>query len=262
MRRSTATEWLQSLGQDLRVGCIFLTRLPLSHNGEIDGPMLARAARIYPLIGLGVGLVGALVYALADVLGLPPLAAATLAVGATVAATGAFHEDGLGDVADGFGGAFERERKLKIMKDSRVGTYGVLALLTSFLLRVAALAALGDPLAAAGGLLAAHAGSRALIPLAMLAGPLARESGLAAYATTPTAENTGIACILAAAIVVLTLSIPAAIAALILAPAVGGAVLLLARRQIGGYTGDVLGAIQQAGEVVVLLAAAAVLAPA
>jgi adenosylcobinamide-GDP ribazoletransferase len=244
---------------DVRIAFIFLTRLPLHHDGEIGGPMLARAARVYPVVGLAVGVVGALAFATAHGLGLPPLPAAVIAVGATVAFTGAFHEDGLGDVADGFGGAFDREGKLAIMKDSRVGAYGVLAIVAGFALRVSALAALADPWAVAGALIAAHAASRALIPMAMRAGPLARRSGLAAYATTPSLEVAATAAGLAAAITVLALPPLAALTGLALALLAGGAMLWLARRQIGGYTGDVLGAIQQCGETGVLLATAAVL---
>jgi adenosylcobinamide-GDP ribazoletransferase len=250
--------WPAEVLLDLRIGFIFLTRLPLRQDGEIDGPMLSRAARVYPLVGLSVGLLGAAAYSAALGIGLPPLPAAVIAVSATIVFTGAFHEDGFGDVADGFGGAFERERKLEIMKDSRVGTYGALALMAGFAFRVSALAALADAWLVAGALIAAHAASRALIPLAMRAGPLARRTGLAAYATTPTLEVAATATGLAAIIAILALPPLAAVAGLVLALLTGGGILLLARRQIGGYTGDVLGAIQQGGEIAVLLAAAAV----
>ena len=101
---------------------------------------LARAAWAFPIAGLVVGLIGAIVYALAHRIGLPSWTAAALAVAATLLATGCLHEDGLADTADGFGGGKTREQKLEIMRDSRIGTYGVCALALSLLLRVGALA--------------------------------------------------------------------------------------------------------------------------
>src|SRR4029077_501094 len=110
-----------------------------------------------------VGLVGAAAYWLAHAAGLPSLSAAALALAATLLVTGALHEDGLADVADGFGGGATRERKLEIMDDSRIGTFGVCALILSFMLRVAALTNLGDPGLVAAVLVAAHAAGRAPI---------------------------------------------------------------------------------------------------
>ena len=131
--------------------------------------------------------IGALALGLADRLGLPPLVCAGLAVGALVIVTGALHEDGLADVADGFGGGATRERKLEIMRDSRIGAYGAAALALSLILRVAALSALLDHGlgAAAAGLILAGAASRAaaLAPLALL--PAARADGLGAGAGAP-----------------------------------------------------------------------------
>ena len=113
---------------------------------------------------------------------LPPLPAAALAVAATVAVTGALHEDGLADVADGFGGGATRERKLEIMRDSRIGTYGVCALILSFILRISALTNLGDPALVTAVLVAAHAAARAPIPAFMRLVPAARTDGLSADA--------------------------------------------------------------------------------
>ena len=127
-----------------------LLKLPAA-SGE-----LGRALRLAPLVGLVVGVCGALVTSIAvGGLGLPPLPAALLTIGATIWITGALHEDGLADVADGFGGAFERSRKLAIMRDSRIGAYGVLALILSIGLRAAALAALTGPEVASAVLIAA-----------------------------------------------------------------------------------------------------------
>jgi adenosylcobinamide-GDP ribazoletransferase len=147
--------WVQRRINDLKIGFIFLTRLPLTHQTPIANGELSQALWTAPVVGIAVGLVGAGVYALAQALHLPPLPAAVLAVAATLVVTGGLHEDGLADVADGFGGGATRERKLEIMHDSRIGTFGVCALIISFMLRVAALTNLGDPGLVAAVLVAA-----------------------------------------------------------------------------------------------------------
>ena len=116
----------------------FCTRLPLVGATPIAGSTIAKAAWAFPIAGLVVGIVGAVVYALAHRAGVPAWPAAALAVAATLLATGCLHEDGLADTADGFGGGKTREQKLDIMRDSRIGVYGVCALIMSLLLRVGA----------------------------------------------------------------------------------------------------------------------------
>src|SRR5262245_33669434 len=153
--------WLRRRLIELKLGFIFLTRLPLIHNEPVAKGELAQALWTAPVVGVVVALAGAVVYAVATALHVPPLAAAALTVAATVLLTGGLHEDGLADVADGFGGGNTRERKLEIMRDSRIGTYGVCALILSFILRIGALVNLGDPAHVALALLAAHAGGRA-----------------------------------------------------------------------------------------------------
>ena len=151
---------LSSCPRDFWLAFRFLTRLPGPSAGPAGSGALGPALRLAPLVGLVVGVCGALVAWLAlGGLGLPPWPAALLTVGATVWITGALHEDGLADLADGCGGAFERSRKLAIMRDSRIGAYGVLALILSIGLRGAALAALAAPAgpdSAAAVLIAAH----------------------------------------------------------------------------------------------------------
>jgi hypothetical protein len=117
---------------------------------------------------------------------LPPLLAALIAVAATVAVTGALHEDGLADTVDGFGGGGDRERKLQIMRDSRIGTYGVVALVLALGARVVALASFEDDADAIAALVLCQAASRALIVAVMRRAPLARSDGLAASAGRPT----------------------------------------------------------------------------
>jgi adenosylcobinamide-GDP ribazoletransferase len=240
--------------RDLLGAVSFLTRVPAGA-GTRTPEELARSVPWFPVVGAGVGLAVAGVYAAARAL-LPPLPAATVAVVAGVCLTGAFHEDGLGDTADAFGGGRDREDTVRILKDPRLGTFGVLAVAASLLLRVGAVAALA-PGAALAALPAAHALSRAAAVATMAALPAAAETGLgAAYALALSRRRAlgGAAAGLAAALALLGL------AGLVAAAAAGLAALALGRlavRRLGGVTGDVLGAIQQVGEALVLLAAVA-----
>lgn len=248
----------RSILRDLHLAFAFLTRLPLPPLGLLPAGSLARTMGAFPLVGAVVGLLGGGVYAAAQTV-LPPVLAALLAVAATVAVTGAMHEDGLADIADGFGGGGDRDRKLAIMKDSRVGSFGVVALTLGLALRVGALASLGSAAAALAGLIAAHSLARAAIPLTMQLLAPARETGLGAQAGQPTMRTAGIAATLAIVIAALALPPGAALAA-VAAAAVGTlATAWLAWRQIGGHTGDVLGAIEQAVETASLLAIVAAL---
>ncbi len=238
---------------DLKIATAFLTRLPI-RLGDTGGlSALARAARCFPLVGLGIGLVGAIVYAVAIALDLPPLLAALIAVAATVAVTGALHEDGLADTADGFGGGGERERKLQIMRDSRIGTYGVVALVLALAARIVALASFDDNADAVAALILCQAASRALIVAVMQRAPLARSDGLAASAGRPTQATMLWALGLGGLIALALAGLDGAVA-VVAGAAVAWAVAWLARQQIGGVTGDVLGAVQQGSEIAMLLA--------
>ncbi|MGO8921251.1 MAG: adenosylcobinamide-GDP ribazoletransferase [Stellaceae bacterium] len=235
----------------------FLTRLPLQPPPEQAAAPLAESSWAFPLVGLVVGLVSGIAYALAASLHLPPLAAALIALGVSVRLTGGLHEDGLADTADGLGGG-EREEKLAIMRDSRIGSFGVLALIFSVGLRAAAIAAIGS---AGGGviaaLIAAHAVARGFLPLVLRALEPARGDGLGAAAGKPAPAMAWGAAGLAALIALVALDFLPGLAALVAAVAVMSARAVLAQRQLGGYTGDVLGAVEQGGESVVLLVAAA-----
>jgi adenosylcobinamide-GDP ribazoletransferase len=180
-----------------------------------------------------------------------------ISVLAGLALTGALHEDGLADTADGFLGGRDRAEKLAILRDSRHGTYGVLALVLSVLLRAAALADIGDVIHGALALIAAHAASRAALPAAMWGLAPARPDGLGAQAGTPRASGAIAAAVIGMAIALAALGPGRGALALGLAGVFVFGMAELARRQIGGYTGDVLGAFQQTGEIVMLLVAAA-----
>ena len=232
-----------------------LTRLPLGAGVTEDGAVAA-ASWAFPLVGAGIGALCALAYFVSELVGLPDPPSGLLAVLAGIAITGAFHEDGLADTADGFGGGHDREQKLAIMRDSRHGTFGILALVLSVALRAAALAAIGDPIHAGFALIAAHAASRGALPPLMRLLPPARADGLAAAVGQPSRTAAIVAAVIAAVALALLgpLTGTVAIGLTVLALAFAAA---LAQRQIGGYTGDVLGCFQQIGEIVMLLVAAA-----
>src|SRR5579863_3625043 len=137
-----SNSWLEDRAEELKASIVFCTRLPLLRATPLAGNAIAKAAWAFPVAGLVVGVTGAIVYALAHKFGLPAWPAAALTVAATMFVTGSLHEDGLADTADGFGGGKTCEQKLAIMRNSRIGVYGVCALAMSLLLRVCALASL------------------------------------------------------------------------------------------------------------------------
>ena len=233
-----------------------MTRLPVRAR-PVEGNDLIRASWTFPVIGAGVGAFGALIYWLTAAFGLPPLICAVFAVAATLLLTGGLHEDGLADTADGFGASAIRERKLAIMRDSQVGTYGAVALILSLMLRIGALASLADPALVAAALIASHSGARAAMLVFMRNVPNARGDGLSADAGAPTQGGTLTAAAIGAFTALLCLGLGAMLAALLLLAAVGAAMARLSIAQIGGQTGDVLGAFEQAAEIAILLVATA-----
>ncbi|PWC34770.1 cobalamin synthase [Azospirillum sp. TSO35-2] len=244
---------------DAALALVFLTRVPLPLTIPLAEGAAARAMGWFPLVGALVGLAGGAVFALASALNLPPLVAALLALAATVRLTGGLHEDGAADVADGFGGGRDIARKLEIMRDSRVGSYGVLALVFSVTIRAAALAALTAPMAVAA-LVAAGALSRC--GLAAMAWGLtpARRDGLGAAQGKPAPATVLLAAVLGIAVAAAALTttvLPALLPSILAAAVAVWLVAALARRQLGGHTGDVFGTAQQVAETAVLLTVAA-----
>ena len=238
-----------------RLAVAFLTRLPLVGGARPEPGALGRAAWAFPLAGILVGVIGGIAFVIGDRVGLPINAMALLAVAVTVLITGGLHEDGLADTMDGLGGGADRETALEIMRDSRTGAFGVLALVFSVGLRVAALAALPVPQVGVSALVAAHTVSRGFLPTLMLWLDPARSDGLGAEAGRPSPPAATAAALIAVLVALIMLGLGRAIVATVLAGAAMLALGWLARRRIGGYTGDVLGAVQQAGEIVILLAA-------
>ena len=151
-----------------------LTRLPVAAAAPEEGAVAA-ASWAFPAVGAGIGMIAGLILFVASLFGIGVAPASLLALVAAGLLTGALHEDGLADTADGFGGGRDRDEKLEIMHDSRQGTYGILALILSIGLRAAALFAIGSPIDGALALIAAHAVSRSFLAPAML---LLRPAGL------------------------------------------------------------------------------------
>jgi adenosylcobinamide-GDP ribazoletransferase len=237
----------------------FLTRVPVPRWVGFEPDWLNQCARHFPAVGLCVGAVAALTLWAASLV-FPPAVAVGLSMAATLLLTGGFHEDGLADTCDALGGAVSRARALEIMKDSRIGSYGALALLVVLGLKAAVLAAMPSALAVPA-LLFAHTASR--VPPVLLTRWLPYAGDLDHAKAKPLARSvsavgasvaTGWVAMLAAVLVALAPSC---------APSVAIGVALLAgatwwsktwlRRRLGGYTGDTLGATQQVTELLVLL---------
>jgi adenosylcobinamide-GDP ribazoletransferase len=250
-------EWLD----DFKMAVGFLTRLPVPHPDGAGPANFARAYRLFPVVGALIGLaIGLFCLALRQA-GVPDLAATALALGAGALLTGALHEDGLADVADGFGGGRDVEARLAIMRDSRIGTYGATALLVSFATKFSALAAIPDGYVVQS-LIVAHALARGVLPALALNLPYARQDGLARTSGQPDATMVAIAGSVALLIALLSLPWLEALWAVVAAGISGIVVARLALRQIGGQTGDVLGAAEQVAETAILVLLAAKLAQA
>ncbi len=225
----------------------FLTRVPIRLRSEPD---LARSIPWFPVVGALVGcVVGAFAVGLMELV--PATVAAGLAVVLGVMLTGAFHEDGLADTADAMGG-WTQERRREILKDSRHGSYGVAAMCSTIVLRILCVASLG-PAAAFAGLVAAHTlGRGAAVGVMGIAHPVPSEGLGADYsrALSPVSAATGVL----ASLVLSTAAVGWWIAPLALAAAAGAVVVsFIAQRAFGGVSGDVLGAVEQVGECLVLI---------
>jgi adenosylcobinamide-GDP ribazoletransferase len=231
------------LWHDILAAFGLLTRLPLPFRA-----LRAGGAWAWPLAGAGVGLIAATLAAGLLAAGLPSGLVAAAVLAAQMLLTGGLHEDGLADCADGFWGGQTRDRRLAIMKDSRIGSYGTLALIVTVLARWTALTLLVET-----PLLLVALGALSRAPMAALSAwlPNARGTGLSA-----SVGRVGWAPAFAGAALALAIALPlaggSAIPALIAAAGAGLAVGLVARAKIGGQTGDVLGASQQMAEVAVL----------
>ena len=241
--------------RSLRVAVMFLTRIPTGWIEGLETRDLAKASWAFPVVGLVVGsIAGAALYATAAS-DLFPLACALIALCVQAVITGALHEDGLADVADGLGG-HEKNSILEIMRDSRIGSYGVLALIFSVGIRATALASVPGPGVAWVAMIAAACVSRGALPMIMYAMPSTRADGLSVNAGQPSLKGAAIAMTLGAIALFALLPLSIALMAIVIGVPLVGVLIYWAHRRLGGQTGDVLGAAQQLIEIAVLVAAA------
>lgn len=264
-RLETAPSGVRGAAADLARCLRFSSRLPIpALPWEIDPhavPDLRALARMLPAAGALIGAAGALVLAGALAAGLGPPLSSAFAVAVLTLATGALHEDALADTADGFGGGATPERRLAIMKDSRIGSFGAAALALAVALRIAALATLAERLGLpelAGAMVVAGALSRAAALTVFALPPARREGASYAAAHLPAAGAVVTAWTVSGAIALGAAglaSLPLAGLALsfALAALIAFGITWLSARLIGGHTGDVAGAIQQASEIAALV---------
>jgi adenosylcobinamide-GDP ribazoletransferase len=257
--QDATTRILTGWWHDFRIAVGFLTILPLAPSANLDDHRagLRFGARAFPLAGLVVGLFGALIYALANMLRLPPEAAAFIAIGAMIVFTGALHEDGLADMADGAMARKPLPERLAIMRDSRIGTFGTLTLIIVVCIKTGTITAIGWADQVAPMLIGCAAASRAVLPAMMRFMPPARSDGLAFTASRPEENQVVLSGLLGAALTLLFLGPFAGLVAIIAGTCAAGLVCWIARKRLGGVTGDVLGAAQQATETVMMLAVVA-----
>ncbi|MEI4480495.1 MULTISPECIES: adenosylcobinamide-GDP ribazoletransferase [unclassified Phyllobacterium] len=238
---------------DMMRSLAFLSRISVASSwfDRFSGK-LADSVRGFPLAGVVLSLPAVIIILICNAFDLPESISAILAVTALIVTTGALHEDGLADVADGFFGGATAERRLEIMKDSSNGSYGTLALILTILLRIALLATIIDEVSLFQVVLiviGTEAASRGLLVKLWQTLPSARNGGVADRAGIPDASAANFALISASLIGVITFGIAGGLLAIILAAALTTLVFFgfsrLCRDKIGGQTGDTLGAIQQ-----------------
>ena len=237
----------------------FFTRIPFKKVfRDSQTPPMAQLVWAFPLAGAILGLLCGVVYHLLYSAGLAPVLAALLTLTFELLITGGLHEDGLADTADGFAGGKDKESRLSIMRDSRIGSYGTLALILSLLLRATAITVLLQPSIVIMVYVVSGAMSRAMIAITMYALPNARVDGLAAWAGKPSRMQMYCSVILACIITLALLKTPGL--ALIVAAIIACDVMcIIAKQKIEGATGDVYGAIQQIVQITMLIVATAVL---
>ena len=242
---------------EIQVAFMLLTRLPAGHLSA-HVPSLAAARWAFPVVGAVIGAITASAYLVFTSAGIPFVLSAILAFGVTILATGALHEDGLADSADGLGGGLDKDKKLEIMKDSRIGSYGVLALGLVMAARIGSLAEIEASFHLIWSMASIGMISRLIMVLYLDFLPAARSTGLGKDASNPDSARLLIA---------IALTLPALVYSFIFLPIllvvvaiVAGGFGWLAWRQIGGQTGDICGAGQVLSETASLIILASIMA--
>ena len=232
----------------------FFTRIPINLSAEITPIQLSKASRYFAVVGILVGVICSLVY-MVSVAYLPKSIAVLIAMAASLLVTGAFHEDGWADVWDGFGGGWSIEQKLNIMKDSRLGTYGAAALFVILMLKFQSLMVLASPIMA---LILAHTLSRVVATSLIYSMPYVTVTVDATSKVKPLAQElskNSLMILLITGLVVSLWFLPLTECILLFVILFIFRVLLVFwfNRQLGGYTGDCLGAAQQSSEIIIYL---------
>lgn len=240
----------------LNLAVHFLTRIPTPFDIDYSPERLSDANRYYPIVGAIIGTIAAIGFFISD-LALPTLLAVIIATAATALLTGAFHEDGLADTFDGISGAYDRARSLEIMHDSRIGTFGALALILVITLKIAALTSLSEATTIVVALVAAHIISRTSTVIVKATSTYAREDGIAGPQDIPLRPINTIIATLTALITIagLALVLTPIHALLATAGAIIGHILirLYFQPRLNGHTGDTLGATQQITELAIYI---------
>jgi adenosylcobinamide-GDP ribazoletransferase len=241
---------------DLKICIQLLTRLPVYISDSQEGFSISGASRLFPIVGAIVGIIAAAVLWVGSWFTFPSAILALLALLTMTLVTGALHEDGLADTFDGLGGGLTREQKLSIMRDSQIGSYGVMALLFSFGLRWASLTEITEQGfdVVLMSLIATAAASRAALPAVMHFIPVAREDGLSVGAGKPSFDRAITALLIGVGFLLFLLGFRTCIVAIGLSALVAGMFVYFVAMRLGGQTGDVLGATQQITETTIFLA--------
>jgi adenosylcobinamide-GDP ribazoletransferase len=238
---------MKGLRTDLVAAFMLLTALPIRCLGQACKEHTPDAVWAYPIVGATIGAIGAIAYTTCTWIGLRAGLAAICSLAAMVVVTGGLHEDALADTADSFGGR-SRARKLEIMRDSHIGTFGVLALVLTLAARGMAIASIAAPCdVAVAQIVSGTLGRGAMLLLLLFLTP-ARQDGLGAALRTTAKMRAGTGLVLAAGISLLLVPIVFALWVTTAAVVVALCTTVIAWRQIGGYTGDVLGATEVAVE--------------
>lgn len=246
---------MKNLAQHIKLCIQFFTRIPVSskleNKSKEKNTDLANAAIAFPIVGFLIGVLTATTWLVATYF-LPALPAAGIAIGFGLLLTGALHEDGLSDCADGLGGNVTKKRALEIMRDSRIGAYGSAALIMTIGLRWTSLASL-DLWSGFIGLIIAHMIGRAAIVIPLTFSNYARSSGLANTVSAGVSKNNFLLIMATTALMALALGQWQGLVAFSFAMLAAMLTMLWLNKRIGGYTGDGLGAIEQVAEITTLL---------
>lgn len=258
MTSPNVSNWIEQRYLEFLAAGGLLTRLPIPPSRYPRQTPPADGIWAFPVIGCIVGACSALAYALSQYAGLPQTLSAIACLATSALITGLLHEDGLADFADSAGGSTVENRRI-IMRDSRIGTYGVSALFGSFFTRWAAITAIA-PEMVIPSIVAAHCAGRAFLGLHYLSLYPARTDGLAAGSGHPSTELLAFTAFIGTALLLLLVPFEAVSIVLLVGAITGFLLAGLTMKMIGGYTGDTLGTAEQIGEIVAFVCLAAMLA--